>query len=162
MSADEFVQFWNEGVTKGENDLTLSRYFGLPRDSHLNIEAILANASTKMGIFLLRKGGGERFTHPLIDDELHAINPAHAGLTVAAVDYALGKANADHFATKMPAVTIELEEPDLMISATLSQLWTDIVYCYSLMLGVNPGSNPEVKLVRERSDALLAEHAKAN
>ncbi len=154
-SADELVQFWNEGVTKGENDVTLSRYFGLPRDSHLNIEAVLANARTKLGIFLLRKGGNDRFQHPLVRT-LEPLNPAHAGLSVAEVDYILGKANADHFSTKMPVITIEMDDPTLLDSATLSQLWTDMVYCYSLMLGVNPGSNPEVKLVRDRSDALLA------
>ena len=158
-SADEFVQFWNEGVNKGANDITLSRYFGLPRDSHLNIEAVLANAATKMGIFLLRKGGGAQFKHPLISGSINALNDEHRGLNIADVDYALGKANAQHFATKMPTITIELGDPDLMDSATLSQLWTDVVYCYSLLMGVNPGSNPEVKLVRDRADALLTEFA---
>ena len=32
-SADEFCQFWNEGVNRDGNDITMSRYLGLPRDS---------------------------------------------------------------------------------------------------------------------------------
>jgi len=36
-------------------------------------------------------------------------------------------------------------------------LWSDITFFYSRMANVDPGSNPEVKYVRDRSDKLLAE-----
>ena len=39
--ADELTQFWNEGVNKNGNDITMSRYLGLPRDSHMNCEGLL-------------------------------------------------------------------------------------------------------------------------
>jgi hypothetical protein len=74
------------------------------------------------------------------------------------VDYILARANADHFGTKMPTITITVEDVDLLLSATLSQLWADTVYCYSLMVGVNPGSNPEVRYVRDRADTLLSQY----
>jgi hypothetical protein len=83
-------------------------------------------------------------------------NKAHAGLTIADVDYALARANVDHFGTIMPTVSIEVDRATLPASAVLSQLWTDTVYCYAVMIGVNPGSNPEVRNVRDRSDSLLA------
>ena len=75
------------------------------------------------------------------------------------VDYALARANAEHFGSKMPTVIIEVDDTDLLTSAVLSQLWTDAVFLYSAMIGVNPGSNPEVRQVRDRSEALLADFA---
>ncbi len=164
-SCDEFVQFWNEGVNKG-SDYSMSRYFGLPRDSHLNIEGILANHSTKAGIFVLRRGDGRQGADDRLDDHtlivpIRPVDPAHAGLTIDDVDYALARANAEHFGTRMPTVTIEIDEPDLMTSAVLSQLWTDTAYVYSAMIGVNPGSNPEVRQVRDRAQGLLADVATA-
>ncbi len=165
-SCDELVQFWNEGVNKG-SDYSMSRYFGLPRDSHLNIEGILANHATKAGVFVLRRASGASGAvadaaqaHDLIVP-IRPINEEHLGLTIDDVDYALARANADHFGTRMPTVTIEVDEPDLMTSAVLSQLWTDTAYVYSAMIGVNPGSNPEVRQVRDRSDAVLVETARA-
>jgi len=155
-SADEFVQFWNEGVNKQGNDYSVSRYFGLPRDSHLNIEGILGNCGTKTSLFLLRRDSDELFQHPLRNSSPSFYNKAHAGLTIADVDYALARANVDHFGTIMPTVSIEVDRATLPASAVLSQLWTDTVYCYAVMIGVNPGSNPEVRNVRDRSDSLLA------
>ncbi|MEW6088267.1 MAG: hypothetical protein AB1498_08185 [bacterium] len=160
-SCDEMVQFWNEGVNKDGNDISMSRYFGLPRDSHLNIEGILSNRDTKIGIFLLRKKGDVQFQHPLRNKSPKPVNPEHNGLNIADVDYALALANADHFGKLMPTIKIEVEEVNLLTSAVLSQLWADITYSYSLLIGVNPGSNPEVRLVRDRSEILLAEFAKS-
>lgn len=152
---DELVQFWNEGVNKERNDLSMSRYFGLPRDSHLNIEGILGNSSTKAGIFVLKRSGAGQATSKLTTNSPKFYNPEHAGLTIDAVDFALAKANADHFGQLMPTITIEVDDPSLTHSFILSQLWTDVVYCYSRMVGVNPGSNPEVRHVRDRADQLM-------
>jgi hypothetical protein len=160
-SADEFIQFWNEGVNKQGNDLSASRYFGLPRDSHLNIEGLLGNHTSKAAIFLLRRNSDALFHHALRQASPEFCNPAHRGLSIADVDYALAKANAEHFGTLTPTITIEIDQPSLMDSAVLSQLWTYTVYCYSLLVGVNPGSNPEVRHVRDRSDTLLADFSKS-
>lgn len=155
-SCDELVQFWNEGVNKEANDLSMSRYFGLPRDSHLNIEGILSNYMTKIGIFLLTHADDDKFKHPLRNTNPDYINPKHKGLGVADVDYALAKANLERFGAIMPTIGIEVEKVDLFTSALLSQLWADTTYCYSVFVGVNPGSNPEVRFVRDRSEQLLA------
>ena len=160
-SCDEFVQFWNEGVNKG-NDFSMSRYFGLPRDSHLNIEGILANHGTKAAVFVLRRGGDSGFNHLFRAPSIQPINRKHVGLSIADVDYVLARANVVHFGTMMPTITIEIDEPDLLCSATLSQLWADTVFVYSTMIGVNPGSNPQVRHVRDRADQLLTDFTRAS
>ena len=158
-SGAELVQFWNEGVCKDGNDILMSPFLGLPRDSHLNVEGVLANSRTKLGFFLHRRAGDEDFLHPLRGD-LRPVNSRHRGLSVADVDYALARANEDHFSTRMPTIAIELERPNLEHSAILSQLWADLTYCYAKLLSLNPGSNPEVRLVRDRSESLLEEFAR--
>ncbi len=40
-------------------------------------------------------------------------------------------------------------------SAVLGQLFADVTFVYSRMMGIDPGSNPEVKFVRQRSAELL-------
>jgi hypothetical protein len=154
-SCAEFVQFWNEGVNRSKNDILISHYLGLPRDSHFNIEGFLGNETNKMGIFLLRRNGDEKFQHQLRRSQVQPLNIKHQSLTIADVDYALARANADHFSKRMPTILIELEKPNLMHSAVLSQLWADLTYCYACLVRLNPGSNPEVRLVRDRSDELL-------
>lgn len=155
-SCAELVQFWNEGVAKSKNDILISHYLGLPRDSHFNIEGLLGNSPNKMGIFLFRRNGDDAFRHPLRRSQIQPLNTKHQSLTVADVDYALARANADHFSKCMPTIILEIEKPSLMHSAVLSQLWADFTYCYACLVRLNPGSNPEVRLVRDRSDELLA------
>jgi hypothetical protein len=45
-------------------------------------------------------------------------------------------------------------------SAVLGQLFSDVTFVYSRMAGIDPGSNPEVKFVRERSGQLLGDFAR--
>ena len=44
-------------------------------------------------------------------------------------------------------------------SAVLGQLFSDVTFVYSRLMGIDPGSNPEVKFVRERSAKLLSAFA---
>jgi hypothetical protein len=156
-SADEFLQFWNEGVNKYGNDITMSRYFGLLRDSHLNIEGILANHKTKMGIFLFREDLSPIKLPPMTSREIDPINPAHKGLRLGDEELIMAEANYQRFSELMPAIKITVHG-DLILehAAVLGQLWSDITFFYSRMLGVDPGSNPEVKYVRDRSELLLS------
>jgi len=160
-STDEFLQFWNEGVNKNANDITMSRYFGLLRDSHLNIEAILSNHKTKMGIFLLRDKMFTSQLPPMTSREINPINPDHVGLSFGDEEMILAEANYQRFSELMPAIKITVHgDLTLEHSAVLGQLWSDITFFYSKMVNVDPCSNPEVKLVRDRSEKLLAEAAK--
>jgi hypothetical protein len=159
-SADEFVQFWNEGVNKDGNDLLMSRYFGLLRDSHASIEGVLGNASRKLAIFLFADVVSKSELPPLTCEEVDPIDPDHAGLKFGDEEAVLAQANYEHMARVMPCVRIKLHgAPNLDHSAVLGQLWSDITYFYSKLRGVDPGSNPEVKHVRDRSAALLAAEA---
>lgn len=163
-SADEWCQYWNEGVNRDGNDMTLSRYLGLPRDSHMNLEAILGTSEHKMAIFLLRTGESavtETPASPLLQSKIQAINPAHAGLTPRKTDVILALANAQRCSEKMPTVLITVDAPDLAVSAWLGQLWADTTLVYSRLIGVDPGSNPEVKAVRTRAATYLADPAAA-
>jgi hypothetical protein len=158
FSADEFIQFWNEGVNKNQNDISMSKYMGLLRDSHANIEGILSNHNTKLGIFLLRNDWRSfslpSMTHTLIDP----INLDHIGLEYGDDEFVLAEANYLRFSDLMPSIKIMVKgELSLAHSAVLGQLWADITYCYSKLMNVDPGSNPEVKFVRDRSSKLLAE-----
>ena len=159
-SADEFLQFWNEGVNKNGNDISMSRYFGLLRDSHLHIEGILANHKTKMGIFLLRDKMAPSKLPPMTKKEIDPINPDHKGLCFGDEEVILAEANHQRFSELMPSLKI-MVHGDLTSdhAAILGQLWSDITFFYSRMANVDPGSNPEVKYVRDRSDKLLAEAA---
>ena len=158
--ADEFVQFWNEGVNKGGNDLIVSSFFGLPRDSHMNIEGILGNRDTKMGVFLIRTQMRAEPSHPLLLGTIDAINPEHDGLRLGDEEVILAFANYERFAELMPTVLIEVPgAPRLELAAVLGQLLTDLTYLYSRLKNIDPGSNPEVKAVRDRSEHLLAEVA---
>ncbi|UOO38228.1 hypothetical protein IZU99_02945 [Oscillospiraceae bacterium CM] len=160
LLADEFIQFWNEGVNKTGNDFLISRFFGLPRDSHMNIEGILGNRATKMGVFLLRTDLRAQNRHPMVRAEIDPINPAHQGLQFGDEEAVLAMANYKRFSEIMPTLLIKVPmAPDLRHSAVLGQLFADVTYVYSRILGIDPGSNPEVKAVRERSAALLAEAA---
>ena len=75
LLGDEFIQFWNEGVNKNGNDLLVSRFFGLPRDSHMNLEGVLGNRQTKLGIFLLRNDRRGEIAHPLVSQQVDPIDP---------------------------------------------------------------------------------------
>ncbi|MEW6608455.1 MAG: hypothetical protein AB1414_13590 [bacterium] len=159
FSADEFIQFWNEGVNKNGNDFLCSRYFGLPRDSHMNIEGILANYKTKIGFFLLRTSFYSENLPPMVLRKIDPINPAHAGLQYGDEEVILARANYTRFAELMPTLLISIPGgPTLSHSAILGQLWADTTFCYSIMKHIDPGSNPEVKSVRDRSAKLLAEN----
>lgn len=157
---DEFIQFWNEGVNKDKNDLIMSRFFGLPRDSHMNIEGILGNNETKLGIFVLRTNMRMNNLHPLISPEIVPINEKHSGLQFGDEEAILAYANYKQFSEKMPTILIEIPmEPTLEHSAILGQLFSDVTYVYSRLKNIDPGSNPAVKDVRDRSGELLAKVA---
>lgn len=160
FSADELLQFWNEGVNKNGNDISMSRYFGLLRDSHATIEGILANHKTKMGIFLLRVNMCPPQLPPMISSEIEPINEDHTGLRYGDEETILAEANYQRFSELMPTLKVVVHG-DLTIdhAAILGQLWADVTFCYSRMINVDPGSNPEVKYVRDRSARLLAEYA---
>ncbi len=156
LLGDEFIQFWNEGVNKNGNDLLVSRFFGLPRDSHMNLEGVLGNRQTKMGIFLLRNDRRGAVTHPLVQRQVDPIDPGHKGLELGDEEVILALANYRRFAEVMPSLLLEIPgEPGTDHSAVLGQLFADVTFVYSRMMGIDPGSNPEVKFVRQRSAALL-------
>lgn len=171
FSADEFCQYWNEGVNRDGNDITMSRYLGLPRDSHMNLEAILGTAEHKMAIFLLATRRdtaptgcpcpADALSHPLLLPSADALQPEHAGLTAADVDLVLALANVKRCSEKMPTVLITVDRVDLSASAWLGQLWADTTLVYSRLIGVDPGSNPEVKAVRTRAAQWLADRSAA-
>ncbi len=156
-SADEFCQFWNEGVNRDGNDITMSRYLGLPRDSHMNLEAILGTSERKLAIFLLRTGAARGGKHPLLLDAADSLTADHAGLTAQDVDLVLALANLKRCSEKMPTILIAVDEIDLAASAWLGQLWADTTLVYSRIIGVDAGSNPEVKAVRTRAKEWLAD-----
>ncbi len=156
LLGDEFIQFWNEGVNKDGNDLLVSRFFGLPRDSHMNLEGVLGNRQTKLGIFLLRNDRRGEIAHPLVSQQVDPIDPGHRGLALGDEEVILALANYRRFAEVMPSVLLEIMgEPGPDLSAVLGQLFADVTFVYSRMMGIDPGSNPEVKFVRQRSAALL-------
>ena len=156
LLGDEFIQFWNEGVNKNGNDLLVSRFFGLPRDSHMNLEGVLGNRQTKLGIFLLRNDRRGEIAHPLVSQQVDPIDPGHRGLVLGDEEVILALANYRRFAEVMPSVLLEIMgEPGPDLSAVLGQLFADVTFVYSRMMGIDPGSNPEVKFVRQRSAALL-------
>ncbi len=160
LLADEFVQFWNEGVNKEGNDLLMSRFFGLPRDSHMNIEGLLGNCESKMAFFLLRTNTRTDKVHPLVFPVIDPINREHEGLRFGDEEVILASANYERFANLMPTILIEIPcEPSLKHAAVIGQLFADVTYIYSRFKGVDPGSNPEVKSVRERSAQLLSKTA---
>jgi hypothetical protein len=156
-SADEFLQFWNEGVNKDGNDIMMARHFGLLRDSHATVEGILGNAGRKLSLFLLSSESRTNNLPPLACPKINPINPDHLGLLFGDEEVALAAANYEHMSRVMPCIKIQLKnEPDLDHSAILGQLWSDITYFYSRLKGVDPGSNPEVKHVRDRGAAELS------
>lgn len=160
-SADEFIQFWNEGVNKDGNDILMSRYFGLLRDSHATVEGVLGNAGTKLAIFLFADSSSRTSLPPMASEEVNPIDPGHAGLKFGDEERVLAQANYEHMSQVMPCLKIQLRgAADLGLSAVLGQLWSDVTYFYSRMQRVDPGSNPEVKHVRDRAAALLASEAK--
>ena len=160
LLADEFIQFWNEGVNKSGNDLLVSRFFGLPRDSHMNLEGVLGNAQTKLGFFLLRDSLRSEFRHPLVNTAIDPIDEAHAGLTLGDEEAALSLANYKRFGEVMPSLLLSVRgELSMAHSAVLGQLSSDVTFVYSRMMGIDPGSNPEVKFVRQRSAKLLSAFA---
>ncbi len=159
-SADELIQFWNEGVNKDGNDISMSRYLGLLRDSHLNIEGLLANSKTKMGIFLFLDAMKPNRLPPMTSETIDPINKAHKGLTYGDEEKIMAEANYLRFSELMPAIKINvLGKLTLTHAAFLGQFWSDLTFCYSRMMNVDPGSNPEVKHVRDRSAKLLSDHS---
>ena len=160
LLADEFIQFWNEGVNKNENDLLTSRFFGLPRDSHMNLEGVLGNKQTKLGLFLLRDDLRGEVCHPLVHEELDPADEKHAGLCLGDEEAILSLANYRRFAEVMPSLLLQVRGALSMDhSAVLGELFSDVTFVYSRLMGIDPGSNPEVKFVRERSGELLGRFA---
>ena len=161
-SADEFCQFWNEGANKGGNDILVSRYLGLPRDSHMNIEGVLANQRTKMAVFLLcTETDSTPSPHALVGETIDPLNAKHSGLSASEQDLILSLANVRRCAELMPTIVVAVSRVDAHASALLGQLWADVTFVYSRLIGVDPGSNPEVKAVRTRAAAWLADKSTA-
>ena len=161
-SADEFCQFWNEGANKGGNDILMSRYLGLPRDSHMNIEGVLANQRTKMAVFLLcTEPDSMPSPHALVSETIDPLNAQHSGLSASEQDLILSLANVRRCAELMPTILVAVSGVDADASALLGQLWADVTFVYSRLVGVDPGSNPEVKAVRTRAAAWLADKSTA-
>ncbi|MBN2562931.1 MAG: hypothetical protein JXQ75_18565 [Phycisphaerae bacterium] len=79
----------------------------------------------------------------------------------ADVDLVLALASAKRCSEKMPTVLIVVDQVDLTVSARLGQLWADTTLVYLRLIGVDPGSNPEVKAVRTRAAEWLANKAEA-
>ncbi len=162
LLADEFIQFWNEGVNKNGNDLLTSRFFGLPRDSHMNLEGVLGNKQTKLGLFLLRDDLRGEIRHPLVREEIDPANESHTGLCLGDEEAILSLANYRRFAEVMPSLLLQVRGALSMDhSAVLGELFSDVTFVYSRLTGIDPGSNPEVKFVRERSGELLGRFAEA-
>ncbi|MCZ6816327.1 MAG: hypothetical protein O7F76_06450, partial [Planctomycetota bacterium] len=80
----------------------------------------------------------------------------HRGLTPGETDLILAMANVKRCSEKMPTILVTVDNVDLTASAVLGQLWADTTLVYSRMIGVDPGSNPEVKAVRTRATEWLA------
>jgi hypothetical protein len=151
-----------EGVNKatnlGEtNDLAMTRYLGLPRDSHLTLEGVLANAATKLGIFLL-DSREVTLQHPLLRHDIAAVDPKHAGMRLGREDFALAGANVERFKEKgIPVILAQVDDLTTDSLAGLNMLWADTTLAYAKLLNIDPGSNPEVKFVRDRAaEALVA------
>jgi len=154
------MQFWNEGVNKGANDIMMSRYLGLPRDSHCNIEGILANHKNKMAVFFLSDTVTTKPVSGLVKAEIDPLKPEHKGLKYGEEEIILAQANFQRFSEIMPCIVIRVHgAPGLKHAAVISQLWADITFCYSRLKNIDPGSNPEVKAVRDRAATLLSEGA---
>ena len=161
LLGDQFLQFWNEGVNRPGNDLMISRFFGLPRDSHMNIEGILGNHSDKIGIFLLRTNMRERKMHPIVSMVPDVLNPEHKGLHFGDEDVVFAMANYKRLSELMPTILVSIPNKITMAhSAVLGQLFADITFIYSRMVNVDPGDNPEVQSIRENSTRFLSSAAK--
>lgn len=155
-SAGEFMQFWDEGVNKDGNDLMLCHYLGLPRDSHTILEGILGNYQTKLAIMLLRDDLDQLPLPPLSTRKIDAVNPAHAYLKFGQDEMIMAQANQARLEEVMPVVTITTHGSlSYSHALVLGQLWADTTFCYAKLKGIDPGSNPEVKLVRDRSAIML-------
>ena len=129
LLGDEFIQFWNEGVNKNGNDLLVSRFFGLPRDSHMNLEGVLGNRQTKLGVFLLRNDRRGGVVHPLVRRQIDPIDPGHAGLELGDEEVILALANYRRFTEVMPSLLFEIVgEPGPDHSAVLGQLFADVTF----------------------------------
>ena len=98
--------------------------------------------------------------HPLVNRLIDPINKEHDGLHFGDEEVILAYANYKRFGEVMPAILLEIPcEPSLRHAAIIGQLFADITYAYAHRIATNPGSNPEVKKVRERSADLLSEAA---
>ncbi len=160
FSVNELLQFWNEGVNKNGNDIMSSAYFGLLRDSHATIEGLLGNHQTKMAIFLLRDCLERSALPNLTQLRIDPIDEAHEGLCFGDEEIILAEANYERFSEVMPSIKLTtIGDLTLEHAAVLGQLWADVTFVYSRMKHLDPGSNPEVKYVRDRAARLLAEFA---
>ena len=98
--------------------------------------------------------------HALVSPVIDPINTKHQGLHFGDEEVILAFANYKRFTDLMPTILIETcDEPSLKHAAVIGQLFADVTYIYSRLSGVDPGSNPEVKSVRERSAQLLSKVA---
>ena len=126
----------------------------------MNLEGVLGNRQTKLGLFLLRDDMRGEVRHPLVRDAVDAADPAHMGLHLGDEEVILSLANYRRFCEVMPTILIRIcGALRLEHSAVLGQLFSDVTFVYSRLMGIDPGSNPEVKFVRERSGELLSAFA---
>lgn len=156
----EWEQFWNEGVNKDGNLLLMDGFRGLPRDSHMTVEGLLGNADSVQAVFLHNPWLELPTHHPLYQEPMRVIDDGHSGLTLAEAELTLDRANHDEFASQMPTIVVTLKgKPSLRHSAVLGQLFADTTYVYSRLANVEPGTNPQVREVRDRAAAGLAKRA---
>ena len=126
----------------------------------MNLEGVLGNRDTKLGFFLLRDDMRCDLRHPLVHPQLDPADPAHLGMELGDEEVILSLANYKRFSEVMPSFLLRICGPlSLVHSAVLGELFSDVTFVYSRMAGIDPGSNPEVKFVRERSGQLLGDFA---
>jgi hypothetical protein len=121
----------------------------------------LGNHLTKLGIFLLRTNMRERRTHPLVSAVPDILDPKHLGLRFGDEDVIFAIANYKRLSELMPTILIGIPDKISMThAAILGQLFADVTFIYSRMIGVDPGSNPEVQSIRDNSSRFLSSVAK--
>src|SRR3989338_4124840 len=112
-----------------------------------------------MALLVLARIAGREEGPPLAADAI--VHPQHAGLTPAAVNYALASGNAERIQAAMPTIRIEMDRVSPQTAAALSTLYEDLVVHYCALTGQDPNSNPEVRRVRRAGAMRMIEQAAA-
>ncbi|MFA5145751.1 MAG: CPBP family glutamic-type intramembrane protease, partial [Candidatus Omnitrophota bacterium] len=154
----ELRQFVMEGANKKSSYPLIAHMNEFARDPHVSMEGVFGQANSQIAFAVVAKKSGFPEDERTLSEE-DALNKQHANLSINDMEYSFAYPNVVKSQKVMPTAYIEIDKMTPEVAAGLSSLYEDFIVHYCAITGQDPNSNPQVKAVREGTEATLVKMA---